>query len=274
MGDACSLVDAFRAGTISPTEALEGSLAAMADSQLNAVCFVDEERAREAAANADVDLPFGGVPIGMKELDPVEGLAPDGGVARLQGPDLGLRRHHDGPPPGSRRGAGGPDDRVGVRRHQLHLHPPARGDLEPLRPRADSGRLVRRLRGVGGRRPPPAYARAATVAVPSGSRPASPACSASRRPSDASRRDRRPRSSRSPRSSGASRARCATRPGGSTPATATTSSIRSRCPGSRAGRPASGSRRCEVGASRCRSIWVRRLSRQPYGRGSRRRRTC
>ncbi len=73
MGDACSLVDAFRAGTISPTEALEGSLAAIADSQLNAVCFVDEEQAREAAATVDVTLPFGGVPIGMKELDPVAG---------------------------------------------------------------------------------------------------------------------------------------------------------------------------------------------------------
>src|SRR5580698_6741639 len=73
MGDACSLVDAYRAGTISPTEALEGSLAAIADSKLNAVCFVDEEQAREAAASADVHLPFGGVPIGVKELDPVKG---------------------------------------------------------------------------------------------------------------------------------------------------------------------------------------------------------
>src|SRR5580693_5181318 len=73
MGDACSLVDAFRAGTISPTEALEGSLAAIADSKLNAVCFVDEEPAREAAAAADVQLPFGGVPIGVKELDAVKG---------------------------------------------------------------------------------------------------------------------------------------------------------------------------------------------------------
>ncbi len=73
LGDACSLVDAFRAGTLSPTEALEGSLAAITSSSLNAVCFVDEERAREAAAKADVTLPFGGVPIGVKELDPVEG---------------------------------------------------------------------------------------------------------------------------------------------------------------------------------------------------------
>ncbi len=73
LGDACSLVDALRAGTISPTEALEGSLGAIAASKLNAVCFVDEERAREAAASADVQLPFGGVPMGVKELDPVRG---------------------------------------------------------------------------------------------------------------------------------------------------------------------------------------------------------
>jgi Asp-tRNA(Asn)/Glu-tRNA(Gln) amidotransferase A subunit family amidase len=73
MDDACSLVDAFRAGTISPTEALEGSLTAIAKSSLNAVCFVDEEQARATAAAADVSLPFGGVPIGVKELDPVKG---------------------------------------------------------------------------------------------------------------------------------------------------------------------------------------------------------
>jgi len=66
-------VAAFRAGTISPTEALEGSLAAVEDSKLNAVCFVDEEAARATAADADVSLPFGGVPMGVKELDPVKG---------------------------------------------------------------------------------------------------------------------------------------------------------------------------------------------------------
>ena len=73
LGDACSLVDAYREGTISPTEALEGSLAAIEASKLNAVCFVDAERARETAASADVNLPFGGVPMGVKELDPVKG---------------------------------------------------------------------------------------------------------------------------------------------------------------------------------------------------------
>jgi aspartyl-tRNA(Asn)/glutamyl-tRNA(Gln) amidotransferase subunit A len=73
MDDACALVDAFRAGTISPPEALDASLAAIGTSQLNAVCFVDEEQARADAAQADVALPFGGVPMGVKELDPVKG---------------------------------------------------------------------------------------------------------------------------------------------------------------------------------------------------------
>src|ERR1700729_2247396 len=73
MEDACSLVDAYRAGTISPVEALEGSLAAIEDSKLNAVCFIDEEPAREAAVAADVQLPFGGVPIGVKELEALKG---------------------------------------------------------------------------------------------------------------------------------------------------------------------------------------------------------
>jgi aspartyl-tRNA(Asn)/glutamyl-tRNA(Gln) amidotransferase subunit A len=73
MQDACALVEAFRAKTISPTEALDASLAAIAASDLNAVCFIDEEAARAAAAGADVSLPFGGVPMGVKELDPVKG---------------------------------------------------------------------------------------------------------------------------------------------------------------------------------------------------------
>jgi len=71
--DACSLVDAFRAGTLSPTEALEASLAAIGASDLNAVCHLDNDAARAQAAAADVSLPFGGVPIGVKELEPVAG---------------------------------------------------------------------------------------------------------------------------------------------------------------------------------------------------------
>ena len=69
LGDACSLVDAFRAGELSPLEALDASLAAIERSQLNAFCHVDPERSRAWAQAADVSLPFGGVPMGVKEID-------------------------------------------------------------------------------------------------------------------------------------------------------------------------------------------------------------
>ncbi|HEV3367528.1 MAG TPA: amidase family protein, partial [Acidimicrobiales bacterium] len=72
-GDACSLVDAFRAGTLSPSEALGASLAAIDSSDLNAFSHVDVQAARSTAAQADVSLPFGGVPIGIKELESVDG---------------------------------------------------------------------------------------------------------------------------------------------------------------------------------------------------------
>ncbi len=73
LGDACSLVDAFRAGTISPGEALEATLGAIDASELNAFSHLDAEAARGAAATADVSLPFGGVPMGIKELETVAG---------------------------------------------------------------------------------------------------------------------------------------------------------------------------------------------------------
>ncbi|HWE70380.1 MAG TPA: amidase family protein, partial [Acidimicrobiales bacterium] len=71
--DACSLVDAFRSGAISPVEALEATLAAIDGSELNAFTHVDPDAARSSAAGADVSLPFGGVPIGIKELETVTG---------------------------------------------------------------------------------------------------------------------------------------------------------------------------------------------------------
>jgi aspartyl-tRNA(Asn)/glutamyl-tRNA(Gln) amidotransferase subunit A len=72
-GDACSLVDAFRSGTISPGEALDDCIAAIERSPLNAFSHTDFERGRQAASAADVSLPFGGVPFGVKELEPVKG---------------------------------------------------------------------------------------------------------------------------------------------------------------------------------------------------------
>ncbi|MFM7059818.1 MAG: amidase [Actinomycetes bacterium] len=72
-GDTCSLVDAFRAGERTPLEELDATLAAIDTSGLNAFSYLDPEAARSAAAAADVSQPFGGVPIGVKELDAVAG---------------------------------------------------------------------------------------------------------------------------------------------------------------------------------------------------------
>lgn len=73
LGDACSLVDAFRAKERSPLEELDATLSAIEASTLGAFVHVDEERARAVASTADVSQPFGGVPVGIKSLDAVEG---------------------------------------------------------------------------------------------------------------------------------------------------------------------------------------------------------
>lgn len=72
-GDACSLVDALRAGELTAVEALEDTLAAIERSGLGAFSHVDIDGARAQAAQADPTLPFGGVPVGIKELEPVVG---------------------------------------------------------------------------------------------------------------------------------------------------------------------------------------------------------
>ena len=72
-GDTCSLVDAFRSGEVTPVEALEATLAAIGASTLNAFTHLDPDAARASATHADVSLPFGGVPIGVKELEAVNG---------------------------------------------------------------------------------------------------------------------------------------------------------------------------------------------------------
>src|ERR1039458_3527525 len=72
-GDACSLVNAFRSGEVTPVEALEATLAAIDVSTLNAFTHLDPDAARASATHADVSLPFGGVPIGVKELEAVNG---------------------------------------------------------------------------------------------------------------------------------------------------------------------------------------------------------
>lgn len=73
LDDTCSLVDAFRAGDRSPAEELDATLAAIEESDLNAFVHLDPDLARKHAADADVSLPFGGVPIGVKALTPFAG---------------------------------------------------------------------------------------------------------------------------------------------------------------------------------------------------------
>jgi aspartyl-tRNA(Asn)/glutamyl-tRNA(Gln) amidotransferase subunit A len=72
-GDAVGLVDEFRARRRSPVEELEATFAAVDASDLGAFCFEPRDDALQEAARADLELPFGGVPIGVKELHPVEG---------------------------------------------------------------------------------------------------------------------------------------------------------------------------------------------------------
>ncbi len=73
LGDSCSLVDAFRRGERSPLEELQATYDAIDASGLNAITYTPREWAIESARKADVSLPFGGVPIGVKELDDVKG---------------------------------------------------------------------------------------------------------------------------------------------------------------------------------------------------------
>ncbi|HET6950750.1 MAG TPA: amidase [Acidimicrobiales bacterium] len=72
-GDACALVEAFRAREHHPEDETKAVLAAVDASGLAAMAHVDVPGALAAAADADVDRPFGGVPIGIKELQPVRG---------------------------------------------------------------------------------------------------------------------------------------------------------------------------------------------------------
>jgi aspartyl-tRNA(Asn)/glutamyl-tRNA(Gln) amidotransferase subunit A len=81
-GDTVSLVEAFRRGERSPAEELEATYAAIDASPTNSVCFTDREAAMATAQSADLSLPFGGVPIAVKELDNVTGWpATHGSVA-------------------------------------------------------------------------------------------------------------------------------------------------------------------------------------------------
>ena len=71
--DAISLVEAFRSGEHLPVEETQSVLTVIEKSSLNAFSFIDKEGALNRAAQADLSLPLGGVPIAVKELHNVDG---------------------------------------------------------------------------------------------------------------------------------------------------------------------------------------------------------
>jgi aspartyl-tRNA(Asn)/glutamyl-tRNA(Gln) amidotransferase subunit A len=85
LGDACSLVDAFRAGELTPADAVEAVIESAESDPYNAICHIDADGARQAAADADVTKPFGGVPFAVKELEMVDGWPYAYGTKLLEG---------------------------------------------------------------------------------------------------------------------------------------------------------------------------------------------
>ena len=73
MHDSISLVEAFQSGERSPVEETNAVFDAIDNSDLNAFSYLDKEGALTRAEQADVSLPLGGVPIGVKELHNVKG---------------------------------------------------------------------------------------------------------------------------------------------------------------------------------------------------------
>ena len=73
-GDACSLVEAFRRGERSPVEELDATYAAIdAQRAERRLLPADATRLGPRPRRPTCSLPFGGVPIGVKELDHVAG---------------------------------------------------------------------------------------------------------------------------------------------------------------------------------------------------------
>ncbi|MDZ4278534.1 MAG: amidase, partial [Dehalococcoidia bacterium] len=79
--DTCALAHAIRSGDVRSVDALEASLAAIAESQLNAAVHLDPEGAHRSAEEIDRRVRAGedpgllaGVPILVKDLEDVAGM--------------------------------------------------------------------------------------------------------------------------------------------------------------------------------------------------------
>lgn len=78
--DGCALADAVRRGEVRAADALEASLEAIANSKLNALTYLDAQRARRQAEEVDARIRngedpglFAGVPMLVKDMEDVEG---------------------------------------------------------------------------------------------------------------------------------------------------------------------------------------------------------
>ena len=175
-GDAVSLVDAFRSGERSPLDELDATLAAIEQSELNAFSFLDPEPARKAAANADVTQPFGGLPVGVKELDHVAGWpATEGSIALKD--EIAT---HDSTKVARLRAAGAipiglttSSEFGGINLTFTKLNGATKNPWNPTHPVGRRAARPRRWPADSSRSRP-----AATAAVRSASRPASPGCPA------------------------------------------------------------------------------------------------
>ena len=118
-GDACSLVDAFRAGERSPVEELDASLAAIDASDLNASRSSTPNARVPRRASPTCRNRSAACPSAIKELEPVAGWpATEASLVfrdRVATDDVDRRR---APVRRGRRGAGRADDRERVRRPQ------------------------------------------------------------------------------------------------------------------------------------------------------------
>ena len=196
LGDACGLVDAFRAKELSPLEALEACIDASEASPLNAFSHTDFDRAREAAMLGECDPAVRWRPVRSQGARTGRGLALHRSLSDLRGPGGGRGRHVGVPAAHCRSRAGRADDGARIRRDQLHFDRTARDHAEPVEPgrarQADRREALRPPWRAGCSPSPPA----AMVVGPSEDRPDSPGSSGSRQRMAGFPRDRRPASNR------------------------------------------------------------------------------
>ena len=154
-GDACSLVDAFRAGERSPVEELEATLAAIEASDLNCFSYVDPERARAAAA---AGRRVAAVRRRAHRRSRSSSRSRAGRAPRRRSCSrTAIAAAHVAPHRSAcfERGGvvpGRPDDGQRVRRAQRERHEDQRRHPQPVAPRPHRRRVVGRLGGGGGRR--------------------------------------------------------------------------------------------------------------------------